>query len=105
MDVRTSQAIRDIVGSLHEQVAPLLSDLIALLERAHEEERRQLRAERAALDRDREAVNLARRSLEAEREALARERDAVAKEKLVAQRWRDADDALEAAGESIQPES
>jgi hypothetical protein len=105
MDLPTAQAIRDIMGSLqgklpketYEKVAPLLSDLIALIERAHEDERRQLRAERAALDKDREAVNLARRSVEAEREAVAREREIVEREKTVARRWREALDALDAA--------
>ncbi len=111
MDLPTSQAIRDIVGSLqgqlpretYERVAPLLSNLIALLERAHEDERRQLRAERAALDKDRESVNLARHSLDREREALTREREIVEKEKQLAQLWREARDALDAAGGSIQP--
>lgn len=112
MDLPTSQAIRNIIGSLHghlskdqyEQVAPLLSELVALLERAHEEERRQLRDERAALDKDREALNLARRSLQTEQEALARERQIVEREKQVAQRWREALDALDAAGEATRPE-
>lgn len=113
MDFPTSQAIRGIIGALkgqlpaktYEQVAPLLSDLIALLERAHEEERRQLRAERGAIDRDREAVNLARRSIEADRDALARERENIEREKQVAQRWREALDALGATRDSIDPDA
>jgi hypothetical protein len=111
MDLPTSRAIRDTIGSLkgqlpaatYEKVAPLLSDLIALLERAHEDERRQLRAERAALDKEREAVNLARHSLGREREALAREREIVEKEKQLAQRWREAEHALDAAASAIEP--
>ena len=112
MDLPTSQAIRDIIGSLqgrlpeqtYAEVAPLLSDLIALLERAHEDERRQLRAERAALDKDREAVNLGRHSLDRDRDALAREREIVEKEKQLAQLWRKALDALDAAGEVAKPD-
>jgi hypothetical protein len=102
MDLPTGLAIKNIMGAIkgrlpakdYEQLAPLLSDLIALLERAHEEERRQLKDERAALDKDREAVNFARHSLESEREALARERETLEREKRVAQRWREVDEAL-----------
>ena len=113
MDLPTTRAIRDIIGSLkgqlppatYEKVAPLLSDLIALLERAHEDERRQLRAERAALDKDREAVNLGRHSLEREREALAREREIIEKDKQLAQRWRQAEQGLADAADSIDPDA
>jgi len=115
MDLPTGQAIRDIMGSLkgrlppqdYEDLAPLLSDLISLLERAHEDERRQLRAERAALDKDREAINLARHSLGREREALAREREVIEREKRVAQGWRQLEQALtdtrEGAGDDDSP--
>ena len=110
MDFPTSQAIRDVIGSLkgrlpqadYEKVAPLLSELVALLQRAHEEERRQLKAERAALDKDREAVNLARREVTTDREALAKEREVIEREKRVAQRWREADQAM-AAGRDMAP--
>jgi len=112
MDLPTSQAIRDVIGSLkgrlsqadYEKVAPLLSELVALLQRAHEEERKQLRAERAVLEREREAVSLARRGLESEREALAKEREVIEREKRVAQRWRDADVALADAREAAPPD-
>ena len=112
MDLPTNRAIRDIIGSLkgqlpaatYEKVAPLLSDLIALLERAHEDERRQLRTERAALDKERESVNLARHSLDREREALAREREIIEKEKQLAQRWREADQGLADAASSVGPD-
>jgi len=108
MDFPTSQAIRDVIGSLkgrlpqpdYEKVAPLLSELVALLQRAHEEERRQLKAERAAVDKERDAVNLARRSVEMERDAMAREREVLERERKVAQRWREAEWALRSAAES-----
>jgi hypothetical protein len=111
MDMPTSQAIRDTIGSLkgrlpqadYEKVAPLLSELVALLQRAHEEERKQLKAERAALDKEREAVNLARRELDSDRDALAKERDIIEREKKVAQRWREADAGLAAAAEVVPP--
>lgn len=111
MDFPTSQAIKDVIGSLkgrlpnadYEKVAPLLSELVALLQRAHEEERKQLKAERAALDKDREAVNLARREVEAGREALAKEREVTEREKRVAQRWREADQAMAAARDIAPP--
>mgnify|MGYP000722401627 FL=1 len=111
MDFPTSQAIKDVIGSLkgrlpqadYEKVAPLLSELVALLQRAHEEERKQLKAERAALDKDRDAVNLARRELDASREALAKEREVAEREKKVAQRWREADAAMSAANEIAPP--
>ena len=110
MDFPTSQAIKDVIGSLkgrlpqadYEKVAPLLSELVALLQRAHEEERKQLKAERAALDKDREAVNLARREVEAGRDALAREREVTEREKKVAQRWREADAAM-AVAQTVAP--
>ncbi len=109
MDFPTGQAIKDVIGSLkgrlpnadYEKVAPLLSELVALIQRAHEEERRQLKAERAALDKEREAVNLARREVESDREGLAKEREVIEREKRVAQRWREADAALAAAREII----
>ncbi|MFP4057300.1 MAG: hypothetical protein ACLF0G_10570 [Candidatus Brocadiia bacterium] len=108
MDLPTGQAIKNIMGSIkgklsaddYEKLAPLLSDLIALLERAHEDERRQLKAERTALDKDREAVNLARRSLEREREALAQERENIQREKTLAQRWRDLEKGLADAADA-----
>lgn len=111
MDLPTSQAIKDVLGSLkgrlpkddYERVAPLLSELVALLQRAHEEERRQLKAERTALEKEREAVNLARRELDADREALAKEREIIEREKKVAQRWREADSGLAAAREVVSP--
>ncbi|MBM4041813.1 MAG: hypothetical protein FJ290_25220 [Planctomycetes bacterium] len=111
MDFPTSQAIKDVIGSLkgrlpqadYEKVAPLLSELVALLQRAHEEERKQLKAERAALDKDREAVNLARREVDAARESLAKEREVAEREKKVAQRWREADAAMAAAKEVVPP--
>ena len=111
MDFPTSQAIKDTIGSLkgrlpnadYEKVAPLLSELVALLQRAHEEERRQLKAERAAVDKEREAVNLGRREVDSDREALAKEREIIEREKKVAQRWRDADLALAAANEAAPP--
>ena len=112
MDFPTSQAIKDVIGSLkgrlpkadYEKVAPLLSELVALLQRAHEEERRQLKAERAALDKDREAVNLARREITSDREALAKEREVIEREKRVAQRWREADQAMAAAQDIAPPD-
>lgn len=102
MDFMTAQAIRDTLGSLrgalpdetYKKVAPMLSDLVALLERAHEEERRQLREERAALDKEREAANFARHSLTKEREALAIERENIEREKRVAQLWRQTAEGL-----------
>jgi len=108
MDFKTDNRIKEIIGSLHgqlptavyEKVAPLLSELVALLERASEEERRQLKAERAALDKEREGVTFARHSVDREREALAREREIVEREKRVAQRWREVDEALGAASEA-----
>ena len=108
MDFVTGKEIKEIIGSLHgqlpkavyEKVAPLLSELVALLERAHDEERRQLRAERAALDKERESVTFGRHSVEREREALAREREIIEREKRVAQRWREVDEALGAAAEA-----
>ena len=111
MDFPTGQAIKDIIGSLkgrlpqadYEKVAPLLSELVSLLQRAHEEERRQLKADRAAFDKEREAVNLARREVESDREAVAKERENVEREKKVAQRWREADAALGAAKEVVPP--
>lgn len=111
MDFPTGQAIKDVIGSLkgrlpsadYEKVAPLLSDLVALLQRAHEEERRQLKAERAALDKEREAVNLARRELACGREALDKDREVIEREKRVAQRWREAEAALAAAADAIPP--
>jgi len=111
MDFPTGQAIKDIIGSLkgrlpkddYEKVAPLLSELVSLLQRAHEEERKQLRAERAALDKEREAVNLARRSIEGQREALDREREIIEREKRLAQRWREADESLGVAKEVVPP--
>ncbi|HUT33964.1 MAG TPA: hypothetical protein VNE39_10810 [Planctomycetota bacterium] len=111
MDFPTSQAIKDVIGSLkgrlpqadYERIAPLLSELVALVQRAHEEERKQLKAERAALDKDREAVNLARRGIENERDALAKEREVVEREKKVAQRWREADQALGTAAGVVEP--
>lgn len=106
MDLPTGQAIKGIMGTIkgklprddYEKLAPLLSDLIALLERAHEEERRQLRAERGALDKDREAVNFARHSVAREREALAQERENIERERRVAKLWRELDQALEEGG-------
>lgn len=116
MDFMTAQAIRDTIGSLrgalpeetYKKVAPMLSDLVALLERAHEEERRQLREERAALEKEREAANFARHSLTREREGLAIERESVEREKRVAQLWRQADEVLgelSAAGDGGEPSS
>jgi hypothetical protein len=112
MDLPTGRAIKDVMGSLkgklppqdYEKLAPLLSDLIALLERAHEEERRQLRAQRAALDKDRESVNLARRSVEAAREALQREQEVTEREKRLAERWREADQGLADARGALGPD-
>ena len=111
MDFPTGQAIKDVMGSLkgrlaaedYEKVAPLLSELVSLLQRAHEEERRQLRDERAVLDKERESVNLARRSVETEREALTREREVIDREKRLAQRWREAERTLADASDSVQP--
>jgi len=111
MDFPTGQAIKETIGSLkarlpdadYEKVAPLLSELVSLLQRAHEEERKQLRAERTALDKEREAVNLARRSVDSERDALARERDIIEREKRLAQRWREADRSLADAADSVPP--
>ena len=109
MDFLTGRAIRDIIGSLkgqlpaevYKKVAPLLSDLVAVLERAHDEERRQLRAERSIIDKEREAVNFARHSLDKEREALAAERDVIEREKRLAQRWREAEGGLGAVADSV----
>jgi hypothetical protein len=112
MDILTGKAIKEIIGALHgqlpkevyEKVAPLLSELVSLLERAHEEERRQLRAERSALDKEREAVTFARHSVDREREALAREREIIEREKRVAQRWREVQDALGGGSDAAAPE-
>ena len=111
MDFLTEQEIKGIIGSLkgqlpaatYEKVAPLLSNLVAVLERAHDEERRQLREERAALDKEREAVNFARHSLEKEREALGGERAVIEREKRIAQRWRQGEDALSDIRDAIDP--
>ncbi len=102
MDFLTEQEIKNIIGSLkgqlsedtYKKVAPLLSNLVAILERAHADERRQLRDERAALDKEREGVNFARHSLEKEREALAAEREIIEREKQLAQRWRTGEQGL-----------
>ncbi len=102
MDFLTAQEIKDIMGALKGQlpeatygkVAPLLSNLIAVLERAHDDERRQLREEREALDKEREAVNFARHSLEKDREALENERRIVEREKRLAQQWRQGEEGL-----------
>jgi len=107
MDMPTGLAIRNIMGAIkgklppkdYEKLAPLLSTLIALLERAHEGERRQLRDERAAIDKEREAVTFARHSLEAEKNALGREREILEREKRVAQLWREVEEALTDAKE------
>ena len=112
MDLPTGKAIKEIIGSLkgqlppaaYEKVAPLLSEFVSLLERAHEEERRQLRIERAALDKERESITFARHSVDREREALAREREAIEHEKRLAQRWREADQALGDAADGMAPQ-
>ncbi len=111
MDFLTSNEIKETISSLqgqlppkvYEQVAVRLSKLVALLDRAHEDERKQLKAERAAVDKERESVTFARHAVEREREALTREREIIEQEKRVAQRWRELADGLAAAADALKP--
>jgi hypothetical protein len=113
MDFLTAQEIKDVMGALkgqlpdatYKKVAPLLSNLIAVLERAHDDERRQLREEREALDKEREAVNFARHSLEKDREALENERRIVEREKRLAQQWRQGEEGLAEIKSSLGAEA